>query len=350
MPKIVGEVSLTVDGQRVIAQVCEGNYLILPGQNLDEKGPSLSEEDYRRVLDNFPQYEAEMKRRNDTSRAEGQGGVDFTLPKASKNEIAGDEEKPISASDESLCKTVSQEGQEEKRAVPKKGDIPPKRDGVTNKKRLQAIVAVIVALVLLCGLGVFVMRSGVLSSLIPAAQSPSTYMVTVLTNTLEPGQTIRESDLAAKEISAVEYEQIQTATYVLTDPATGQTSTITPTPVLYEDRQMVIGLFLARHYPPGSIITDRMITNQQVVADQYYADVEMADGTTSQIPIQASTTKGMTEVEIVAIVRNEAGEEIQIPLSTLVLEEKTLLDILDGRGGSILDQVSGDNDGGNGYD
>lgn len=352
MPKIIGEVTLTVDGHKTVAEVCEGNYLILPGQEPGTKGPSLSEADYQRVLDNYEQYEAELKRRRAEENNGGKTtGVTFSLPDATEDtsNIEDEHEASPETSMDSALKSKSRHSSEIVQA-PESGQgyqkpaakrTAEKEAKEPARKKPYAIIAIVVVVALMLATVAFLYLGNeeLFRSLIGTEQGPDTYMVAVLTGTIEAGQTIEDGDLGAKEISADEFERIKAATYVQTDADTGQATTLSPSPVLYEDRALIIGLFLTKNYPIGTIITDRMITNQQVVADQYYADIEMPDGTTSQIPLQGATTKGMTEVEIVAIIRNEAGEEIQIPLSTLVLEEKTLLDILDGRGGSILDQM-----------
>lgn len=365
MHKIIGEVIVPYKGQKVVAEVCEGNYLLLPGMESGKKGPPLSEEDYQSVLKQYPQYMAKKQAEDsviiDSEEPKSSPPVSFAKPQAPATPAEEEQpEKDVSEDESAIPRSVSkaapipvtkpqktqpQKPEQKKQASPKlqKKRPEPKEydyDDESVERRGIPIKVVVISLIviLLAGVGFFVLNTVDFTSFGTGRQ---TYMVTVLTSSLDAGEPITENHLGAKEISQEEYKKLTEATYIDTDPTTGETRTVTPRPVLYDDRGLLTGLFLVKNLQPGTVLTDKMVTNQKVIADQYYVDVEVEPGQTQQIPVTANETKGQTEVEIVALIRTESGEVIEIPLSTLILEEKTLLDILNGNGDSILGQVAG---------
>ena len=149
------------------------------------------------------------------------------------------------------------------------------------------------------------------------------------------GTVITEAMLSECLIPQQEYKQLNMTTYIASDG-----STKADTLILASDINSVIGKFAAYDIPQGSYISVQDVSNQKVIAEKNYMEVEV-DGQTVSVPVDGTTILNDTRVKIVALIDSDTQDgTIAIALGEFVLEDRTLKDIFDSAGQSILDKLA----------
>ena len=216
--------------------------------------------------------------------------------------------------------------------------------GFTSRSKLNLLIFLIIILLLsVVGLAVYTLQDKGIVALpwAAATETPeqentaSDAIVIVRANKDIPkGKLIESDDLAVYEMGEKEYNQANGTTYIAADGSTSE-----GTLVLAESINTVIGKFATRDIRRGEYITVKDFSVQKVVAEKTYVDVEI-DGEMVSVPVD-SALAGETSVKIVALVQSEGQEgTIAISLSEFVLQDRSLQDIFDSAGRSILEQIA----------
>ncbi len=156
------------------------------------------------------------------------------------------------------------------------------------------------------------------------------------TKDISQGDVFTEEMIVSYKISDEEFNQMNAATYISTDGTTTNSSLLT------EDKsEDILGKFATRNIPEGTYLTHQDYSSQKVIAEKTFIEVEV-DGQTVSVPVDGSALTGNTRVKIVALVTTDNQEEtIAIALSEFILEDRSLTDIFDSAGQSILEQLAG---------
>ena len=105
------------------------------------------------------------------------------------------------------------------------------------------------------------------------------------------------------------------------------------------DKDSVIGQYAATDLKADSLLYDTNISTQHVVADKTYveATVNGEDGT---YEVEGDVLPGNTDIKIVAVITTDGGEPVQILLSQMKLQDRSLESIFNSAGQDILEQLS----------
>ena len=170
----------------------------------------------------------------------------------------------------------------------------------------------------------------------PTPENSSDITIVRSITDISQGKVITEDMVTSYTISSEEYEQLNNAVYVSSDGSTSNGSL-----VLSEKIDTVIGKFATRNISKGTYITTQDISTQKIIAEKTFIEVEV-DGQTVSVPVDSDYLAGDTRVKIVALITTENNNEtIAVALSEFILEDRTLQDIFDSAGQSILDKLSG---------
>ena len=236
----------------------------------------------------------------------------------------------------------AEEKTEKEEKPPKETRLKKEKDPLRSKLNL-LIFLIIILLLSVVGLAVYTLKDKGIVALpwAAATETPeqentaSDAIVIVRANKDIPkGKLIESDDLAVYEMGEKEYNQANGTTYIAADGSTSE-----GTLVLAESINTVIGKFATRDIRRGEYITVKDFSVQKVVAEKTYVDVEI-DGEMVSVPVD-SALAGETSVKIVALVQSEGQEgTIAISLSEFVLQDRSLQDIFDSAGRSILEQIA----------
>ena len=109
--------------------------------------------------------------------------------------------------------------------------------------------------------------------------------------------------------------------------------------ILWDDNDSVIGQYAATDLKADSLLYDTNVSTQHVVADKTYveATVNGEDGT---YEVEGDVLPGNTDIKIVAVITTDGGEPVQILLSQMKLQDRSLESIFNSAGQDILEQLS----------
>ena len=186
-----------------------------------------------------------------------------------------------------------------------------------NNKRNIGIAMFIVAVVAIA-IGFFVYTNWVQIS----GQLTGEYKVAVVNVDIPSGDTIEDSELSYKTLSVNEYESLCGSHFVDGDGKMQQ-----DTPVFFVDRT-------------GSIVMTSSVSAQKASQDMYVVETEDKDGNRQKQTIDGALLAGDTTIQYIARVTTSSGESYDVVLSSIKLRDKTIEDVLNEQGASILQSAS----------
>lgn len=172
------------------------------------------------------------------------------------------------------------------------------------------------------------------SSKVGTTENQEEYVVIALAKDVPMSQMIAETDLKGVIVTSEQYEKYNAQTYI---DASGDVNYMEL--LLWEDKDAVVGQYAASDLRADDVLYDTSITSQHVIADKTYveATVNGEDGT---YEISDDTLSGNTDIKIVAVITTDGGEPVQILLSQMTLQDRSLESIFNAAGQDILEQLS----------
>ena len=348
---LIGKAKAKNDKDEVIElKIYLGNIVELPDRTLT----SLREDTYKKILQQWetehitiiPPESPKMENldepkeitndledpKNDTTEV-SKDTVEISAPEVS---LAATEEPQVEQHDPDNLGKINNEKLEHTEAKPKESK---------KSKTIHIIINVVIILLTIVATYIatpyisdYVERNN--SEIISTQPSPTpgtTDEISIVRSVIDisQGEVITEEMLTAYKISAEEYEQMNNAVYVGADGSTANGSL-----VLSDNMDNVVGKFATRNISKGTYITTQDYSTQKIIAEKTFIEVEI-DGQTVSVPVDSDYLTGDTRVKIVALITSETNNEtIAVALSELILEDRTLQDIFDSAGQSILDKLS----------
>lgn len=158
--------------------------------------------------------------------------------------------------------------------------------------------------------------------------APNSYKVAVANVDIAAGDTIDSNEISYIELSREEYAAQCVDTYMAENGAMK-----TDKPIFYINaNNHIVGKFAAEDIAQGSIIKESMVTTQK------FAGQIDVNGETQDVQLTQSQLGGETNITIIARVEQEDGTTQDVVLSTMKLQGRSLVDLLNGVGESILDE------------
>lgn len=223
-------------------------------------------------------------------------------------------------------------------------EIISQKSEKTDKKLINIFIAGFIILLLAGGYLVFKiiypsLDNYALNGIASTNPSPtviSEKIIVKVTQDISQGDIFTGDMITDFKISEDEFDQMNAATYISADGKTTNSTLITA-----EKREDIIGKFATRNIPKGTYLTLQDYSSQKVIAEKTFVEVEV-DGQTISVPVDATSLTGNTRVKIVALITTDNQDDtIAIALSEFILEDRTLSDIFDSAGQSILAQLAG---------
>ncbi len=183
--------------------------------------------------------------------------------------------------------------------------------------------------------GAFITAENTEETSTAASSDQSEYIVVALAEDIEMADAIAEDDIKGVIVSREQYESYQSATYVDEDGEVQDTSLI-----LWEQRSEVIGKYAAADLKAGSLLYDTDFTSLHVVADKTYVEATI-NGEDGSYEVDTDSLSGNTKIQIVAVVTTDGEEPVQVLLTQMTLQDRSLESIFDAAGQDILEQLSG---------
>lgn len=200
-----------------------------------------------------------------------------------------------------------------------------------NNKRNIGIAMFIVAVVAIA-IGFFVYTNWVQIS----GQLTGEYKVAVVNVDIPSGDTIEDSELSYKTLSVNEYESLCGSHFVDGDGKMQQ-----DTPVFFVDRTgSIVNKFATSDMKAGDIVMTSSVSAQKASQDMYVVETEDKDGNRQKQTIDGALLAGDTTIQYIARVTTSSGESYDVVLSSIKLRDKTIEDVLNERGASILQSAS----------
>lgn len=200
-----------------------------------------------------------------------------------------------------------------------------------NRKQRVKIVLTILFAILLVAACVFLLYTKKPELL---GLAPNSYKVVVANTEIPEGSVIEDAALSYIELSRDEYSAQCADMYLASD---GSMKTDKPIFFVNANNQLV-GKFASKTIKEGEIIKESMATTQK------YSGEVTIDGEKTTVDMTESQLNGETTVEIIARVKSTNGVEQEIPLTTMKLQGKSLSQLLDGQGTSLIDKMSSASD------
>lgn len=195
-----------------------------------------------------------------------------------------------------------------------------------RKRRVKIIVGVITGILLVA------VAVGLIYRYAPQILgfAPNSYKVVVANVDLAAGDTIESNEISYIELSRDEYTAQCVSQYMAENG-----SMKTDAPIFFVNaNNQVVGRFAAEDISAGSIITASMVTTQK-----FNVQVEV-NGQDQEQSLTESQLGGETNITIVARITQSDGTVQEVPLSSMKLQGKSLVDLLNGNGESILNQAN----------
>ena len=167
-----------------------------------------------------------------------------------------------------------------------------------------------------------------------ATDSKNEYIVIALAKDVAMSQMIQETDIKGVIVSAEQYEKYNSETFINSSGDVQYMALL-----LWDDKDSVIGQYAATDLKADSLLYDTNVSTQHVVADKTYveATVNGEDGT---YEVEGDVLPGNTDIKIVAVITTDGGEPVQILLSQMKLQDRSLESIFNSAGQDILEQLS----------
>lgn len=261
-------------------------------------------------------------------------------------------EEDFSASDEPVTVPKEKKTKKAHKGSVKKADEEekPKKKGNVLLKILLFLIMLLLVGAILCVVYIFCfggnfdtivfdsssMQKEEIEPESPAEIKTEGHVVVKVTTSLKENQLIQESDIEGVILTDEQYEKYsEMGTYI---DAQGQS--VKQSLLLWKDREDVIGKYAAADISEGSILYDTSITSQHVIADKTYVNAEV-NGEEVTYEVEDGVLPGNTKIQIVALVSTDGQEPVQVLLSEMTLEDRSLQSIFNSAGQDILEQLAG---------
>ena len=166
-------------------------------------------------------------------------------------------------------------------------------------------------------------------------EAAASFVVIKLKNATAMGAKITEADIEGTILSKEQFEKYNAVSTYIDKNGEKKDEKL----LLWEEKDAVIGKYAARDLSAGSILYDTSITSEHVVADKTFVDVEI-DGEGNTIEVEGEVLPGNTRIQIVAIVQTDGAEPVQMLLSEMTLQDRSLESIFNSAGQDILEMLS----------
>lgn len=302
---VIGQVKATFDGEETVLDVYDDGTVILPNgerTSIDESVVTTLRAEY-----------------NNAKNAANNGAKGLNINVGRRESHAYDTlvktDSTLKSTDKTLKKT--------EKAL---ADINhnTKRNG--KLALMIAIFAIIVlALIVFMNFSQLVQLSG---------QITGEYKVAVANVDIASGETISDSQLSYITVSTEEYNSLCGNHFV---DANGKM--VQDTPIFFIDRGGdIVNKFAAENISAGDIIMTSSVSAQKASQDMYVVETEDQNGNRQTQNIPGSVLSGDTTIEYFARIKTSSGEAYEVPLSSIKLRDKTIEDVLNEQGASILTQ------------
>lgn len=190
---------------------------------------------------------------------------------------------------------------------------------------IAAFAVIVLALVVFLNFSQLIQLSG---------QITGEYKVAVANVDIPSGEAISDSQLSYITISTEEYSSLCGNHFV---DASGKM--VQDSPIFFIDRSGdIVNKFAAEDISAGDIIMTSSVSAQKTSQDMYVVETEDQNGNRQTQNISGSVLSGDTTIEYFARITTSGGEIYEVPLSSIKLRDKTIEDVLNEQGASILTQ------------
>lgn len=165
-------------------------------------------------------------------------------------------------------------------------------------------------------------------------ESQDEYVVIALAKDVAMSQMITEEDIKGMIVSADQYEKYNSQTYI---NSSGETQFMSLQ--LWDNRGDVIGKYAAQDLKADTLLYDTSISSQHVIADKTYVEATV-NGKEGTYEVDADMLPGNTDIKIVAVITTDGAEPVQILLSEMTLQDRSLESIFNSAGQDILEQLA----------
>ena len=146
----------------------------------------------------------------------------------------------------------------------------------------------------------------------------------VVNTDIQKGDTIEDSEISFITISAEEYESL-CGSHIVNDDG----SVVQDKPVFFVDRTRdIVNKFATTDLAKGDILMLSSVSAQQTSEDMYVVETEDENGNRQTQTIDGAALESDATIEYYARVTTSSGETYEIPLSSILLRNKTVEDIL----------------------
>lgn len=169
------------------------------------------------------------------------------------------------------------------------------------------------------------------------AQEAEPFVAIMFTRDLAVDEVIEKDDLDGCILNEEQYEKYTNiSTYI-----NAEGESVMPELISWDDVSSVIGKRVTSDVKKGSLLYDTTITSQHVIASKTYveATVNGEDGT---YQVEGDVLPGNTKIQIVAVIATDGAEPVQVLLSEMTLQDRSLQSIFDSAGQDVLKILSGD--------
>lgn len=158
------------------------------------------------------------------------------------------------------------------------------------------------------------------------------YNVCVVNRDITAGEVLTDADIGFVTISAEEYGSL-CANHFLD----GDGTLVQDAPIFFVNRARdAVSKYTTTDLSAGGVLLLSAITGQQKTEDKYLVQTVDSNGTPQTTTVDGSAFDGDTTIQYVAIVTTSDGKKYEVVLSTLQLRDKTLADILNADGTSLM--------------
>ena len=272
------------------------------------------------------------------------GQILLSLPDAATEEAQEDAPVPTPTTDTTSPQAVHDPGRPVGKAA--KEEPPGKGAGHGKKGRLFFLLPVFLFIAIIVAEGFFLLpkdRSTVIYDLgnqeAPSQTVPEGHVVIKTTRELPPNTRITAEDLEGIILSGEQYEKYSHISTYIDGAGEAKEQRL----LLWAEKDLVAGQYTTDTIPRGSLLYDTSVTSRHVVADKTYVEVDI-DGKSGSYEADPGELPGSTKIQVVAVIKTDGKEPLQILLTEMILKDRSLESIFDSAGQDILDMLSGQED------
>lgn len=205
---------------------------------------------------------------------------------------------------------------------------------MNHNQRRNIFLALVVAIVFIAVAGIIVFVNFQQLKAFVTGQ----YNIAVVNTDILKGDTIEDSEISFITISAEEYESL-CGSHIVNDNG----SIVQDKPVFFVDRAHdIVNKFATKDLTKGDVLMLSSVSAQQTSEDMYVVETEDENGNRQTQTIDGAALESDAKIEYYARVTTSSGDKYEIPLSSILLRNKTVEDILNEQGVSILSESATD--------